>query len=442
MNKVTIAHLVIILLLGVITRFAFLDSVPGNLHPDSVDTIRIYLEHRFAGNFSLLSTNWNGSHIINQLMIAIPWEVMGMPYWAVQMGPALISIICLLAFYLLVKSWLNNAVIALLSTLLLMVDPWFLNFSRSGWENIANCLGVILLLYSFTPHSKKHGFQKILMVLVAMGSPYLYHPGKIIAFTALIALVVVSLKEKIALSKKFIQLLIIFILLSLSIMPMFFIDSVNQFGRITTVSIFSEIDVKEALLFNLKNNWLGFLTFQPEQWSIGINSRYVPLDSWIIHPVVVLLFMVGIIYTVWKRWWLVGVGLLLIVPVNVFSNNTPDAARTIHALPYIYLMSTLGAHSLYLLIKRFYTSKFCIKPVIRMVFLGSVVTGVLGLMSIQLLHYWNWITDPKTLVVREPAVYSHEYDRWLNDTFAQLKNTGRTLSIYEWRDAQTTTLSN
>ncbi len=442
MNKITILHLVIILLLGVLTRFAFLDSVPGNLHPDSVDTIRIYLEHRYSGNFSLLSTNWNGSHIINQLMIAIPWEVMGMPYWAVQMGPAVISLACLLAFYLLIKTWLDNELIALLSTLLLMVDPWFLNFSRSGWENIANSFGVIILLYSLTPHSKKHGLQKILLVLVTMLSPYLYHPGKIIAFTSLVALTVISLKEKIRISKKIIHLLVILILIGFSVMPMFFIDLGNQFGRINTVSIFSKVDFKEQLLFNLKNNWLGFLTFQPEQWSIGINSRYVPLDSWIVHPALVFLFMVGIIYSLWKRWWLVGVGILLVVPINVFSKNTPDAARTIHALPYIYLMGTFGAHSLYLVINKFCTFKFCINPVIKTVFLGTIVTGVFGLMSIQLLHYWIWITDPRTLAVREPAVYSYEYDRWLNDTFTQLHNAGRTLSVYEWRDAQSTTLSN
>ncbi len=159
MNKKTVLYLLVILITGIVTRFLFLDSVPANLHPDSVDTIRIYLEHRYQNNFSFFSTNWNGSHILNQLLIGVPWEIMGRPYWAVQFSPALISIVCSLLFFFLVRKLVSNQTIAFITTVLLLVDPWYMNFSRSGWENIFNCVGVIVLLYALMLPQKKANAQ-------------------------------------------------------------------------------------------------------------------------------------------------------------------------------------------------------------------------------------------------------------------------------------------
>ena len=441
MNKQTVL-LLFILTVGIITRFLFLNKVPGNLQPDSVDTIRIYLEHRYHHDFSFFSTNWNGSHIINQLLIAVPWEVMGKPYWAVQLGPAILSIIASLLFFLLVTKMVNNYPIALITSLLLLVDPWFLNFSRSGWENIANCIGVIVLFYSLLHTHSKPALRRWLLFLVAVISPYLYHPGKIIALIALSALIINSLKQNVVLTKKLRQICFVILSVGLGTLPLLFISSTNQFGRISTVSIFSNENPLLQLGLNTSNNWVGFLTFQPEQWYVGINSRYLPLDGWVIHPIIVVLFMLGTLYTLKKCWWLVLVGILLVFPINLLSSNTPDAARTIHALPFVYLMTANGLRLLRFGLKKIQLPQCCNTPITRVLFGGALYLGVFVLMIFQLTHYWNWITNPETLAVREPAIYAEEYDRWLRDTDKQLFTLGRTLSIYEWRDLQSPTPSN
>lgn len=436
MNKRTILHLLAILLFGTLTRFMYLDLVPANLQPDSVDTIRMYLEHRYRHDFSPISTNWNGSHIINQLMIAVPWELVGKPYWAVSLGPVLISIICLLAFYFLVTYWTKNPNIAFIFTLLLMVDPWFLNFSRSGWENIANCLGVILLLFSLQLPTKQYKLQFTLLFLVTVVSPYLYHPGKIIALVSFVVLLVLVLMKKIRLIQKVIHLFFTIVMIAMCLMPILLVDITNQWGRINTVSIFNTSNVTTAFLSNLHNNFLGFMTYQPAQWSIGLNSRYLPLDSWVLHPVIVLLFMFGTLYLLRKTWWLILIGILLIFPVNILSQNTPDAARTVHALPFIYFVSAFGLNFFNSFLDRINHCSQKKIQVIRLVKLGLVSLGVMMLIFLQLTHYHNWITHPLTLKTREPAIYFYEYDRWLNDAKKQIELTGKTLSIYEWIDVQ------
>ncbi len=438
MNKRTILYLLVILLFGVLTRFMFLVDVPANLHPDSVDTIRIYLEHRHRQDFSPLATNWNGSHMINQLMIAVPWELAGMPYWAVSLGPALISLVCLFAFYFLVSSWTKNPGLAFIFSLLLMVDPWFLNFSRSGWENIANCLGVIILLFSLQLSAKQYKLQYALLFLVTVVSPYLYHPGKIIALISLVVLVVLIVMKKIKLTQKIVYLFLTIFIVGIFLTPMLLVDSVTQLGRINTVSIFNSPNVATAVVSNLRNNFLGFMTYQPAQWSIGINSRYIPLDSWVLHPLIVISFMLGTLYLLKKKWWLMLVGSLLIFPVNILSQNTPDAARTVHALPFIYFVSAFGLNFFNLVVNHFL--RFCQRKlqIIKVAKIGFVSIGLIAMVYSQLAHYGKWISHPLTLKTREPAIYFYEYDQWLSDAKKQIELTGKTLSIYEWREMQST----
>lgn len=436
MNKRTMLYLLVILILGALTRFMYLDVVPANLQPDSVDTIRIYLEHRYRQDFSPLSTNWNGSHIINQLMIAVPWELAGEPFWAVSLGPALISIVSLIAFYFLVTCWTKNPSLAVILTLLLMVDPWFLNFSRSGWENIANCLGVILLLLSLQLPTKQSKLQYTLLFLVTVISPYLYHPGKIIALISFTVLIVLVVIKKIKLTQKVILLFFTIVVTGMCLIPIWLVDSATQWVRINTVSIFNTSNVTTAMISSLRNNFLGFMTFQPAQWSIGINSRYIPLDSWVLHPVIVLLFMFGTLYLLRKKWWLILIGILLIFPVNILSQNTPDAARTVHALPYIYFVSAFGLNLFNSLLDRLVRFSQKKLQIIKVVKLGSVSLGVMMLLFLQLTHYHNWISHPLTLKTREPAIYIYEYDQWLGDAKKQIELTGKTLSIYEWRELE------
>lgn len=438
MNKVTTFHLLLLACFGVITRFVFLDSVPANLQPDGVDSIRLYAEHRHRNDFAINSTQHNGSHIVNQMIVGIPWEIFGRQYWAVRLGSAVLSIVCTIIFYLMVRSWTHNAKIAFITSLLLLVNPWFLNFSRSGWDNITNCVTVTILLFAFSLPNSKQTTKWLLFLLVTCVSPYLYHSGKIVALVATFALFGTMMSNRFSHKKRLGLIVLTVSILMFCATPLLMISSETQLGRIGTVSIVSESDVWSALQENFVNNALGFLTFQPDQWYVGLNSRYLPLDGWVVHPVIVFLYWIGTLYSLRKRWWLVLVGVILIYPVNLFSRATPDAARTLHALPYIYLMVAFGLLGLlkfaHFISNRYHLSTLRGYELGTLVAKGALAIVVISLAVQQFLTYWIWITNPTTLRGREPAIYQYEYQQWLRDIDSQLDEMGRTLSIYEWKD--------
>jgi len=433
-NKLQYLALALLLVLGIFTRFHHASSVPGNLQPDSVDTIRSYLEHKSTGRTNFFSTNWNGAHIVNQWLIAVPWDVAGQSYGAAHLTASLASILIILLFYLVSVRISGSPMIAFIVSALFLVDPWFVNFSRSGWENILNCFGVLGLILSLF---MKSGMRKwLLLFFVALVSPYLYHPGKIISLVAFLLLLIDIGRFPSRMWEKLKILLVVVGVAIVSFTPLAVTSLSNQLGRISTVSIFSHPELATVWQEHLQRNWLGFLTFQAKEWHIGVNSRYVPLNDWVLHPFIVFLYMVGTIAALKRKPSLVIMGILLVYPVNLFSQNTPDAARTIHAFPYIYGIVLYGVVSIKQTVHSF--TKKLLYP-------GKIIYFVLGLtffaLSLaiscqQMTHYWLWINDARTLFTREPAIYNYEYDRWLTDIKLQIEQEGRSINIYEWKNSQ------
>lgn len=421
------------------TRFAFIDTVPNNLQPDSVDTIRHFLEKRTRGESSFFTTNWNGSHIINQWLIALPWYILGQPYWAVHLSSATMSLLIAVLFFIFLKEATKSTLVAFVGSLWLLVDPWFLNFSRSGWENIANCLMVVLLLYAQVREEGDFKKRAALLIIVSLISPYLYHPGKIISGLAVILLAISILRRDSLVWRTRLSYLFIFILIwFIWLLPFLSISAQHQLDRISAVSIFSQVDPWLSLVQNLKNNFLAFAFFQDSYWHVGINGRYLPLEGWVLYPPLIVFYWLGILSSLWKRRIFLFVGIVLIWPINILSLHTPDAARTLHALPFIYLMISLGLHLLISQISRF-INRLLVASDLRASALSlfnlTVLIFAIGLALHQFTTYWVWINQPRTLKSREPAIYRDDYEQWLREMRRQLKVSGRTLNINEW-DAQ------
>lgn len=422
-----------ILTVGVFTRFVGLAHVPANIQPDAIDTLRMYLEHRHNQDFSFFSTNWNGVHIFNQLFIAVPWEVAGESYWGVNLGPAVVSILCSLLLFALLRKTTKSTTIAFATAMLLLLDLWFLNFSRNGWENIANCLGVIALLYCALLPRQNNKIRLSVLFVTTIVSPYLYHPGKVIALAALAMLFSGLLKIHFEKKKKIQPLLLAGFCIGFCWLPLLLIPGRTQLGRIETVSVLNQPNSMETIKENLVQNIKGFLLFDAMDWSVGTNSRYLPLDGFVMHPILIFLFLVGVLYMLKKRWQIVVLGIFLLMPINVLSRNTPDAARSVHMVPFFYVMIASGMVVIRNGCRRLSTWKVARKFRFSLLLPRLFLVGVALFCIYQWQNYWQWIQRPDILQVRQPAVAVDEYDRWLRDTKKQIEETRHSLSLYEWR---------
>lgn len=181
--------LVLVLVIAAVGRFYQLATFPTNLLCDEVDNLRetwnIHV-HRFPPIFGL---DWKPQPALSQHMAAFFTRHLGLspgPYleralqaqqpeqllqiyedwrralsryddiFAVRFPSAMISLIALVPFYYLVRRAAPKET-ALTVTLWLSLNPWYLNFSRSAWENVHIVLATLMALLGMIRVCEKRG---------------------------------------------------------------------------------------------------------------------------------------------------------------------------------------------------------------------------------------------------------------------------------------------
>jgi hypothetical protein len=96
----------------------------------------------------------------------------------------------------------------------------------------------------------------------------------------------------------------------------------------------------------------------------------------------------------------------ILLPPQLLSVNTPDAARGVHSLPFFYFFIILGLDFFYIKINQSFFRK-----IKNFLFLFIF----LCIFFIDLKAYFTWITKETTLKARQPAIKIDQFDRWWNN---------------------------
>ncbi len=433
-NMLKVLSLIILAGITILVRAVKMGSIPGNLNPDEVDTLRTFIEFTYHQNPKITGYNWNGAPFLNAYLIGSFWLASGKTYAGIKIISIIFSTLTVLAFYLYSKNITKNNILRLLGSLLLATDPWFLNFSRSGWENIFNAFALMLILIGLEK-LKKNKPSLIPLLLLSIGSVlgfYFYHPGKF--FIPIIFIFIVFNFFKKTIKINLFHFLVFIIFTGILILPQLISATspngqLQPFGRIKNVSVLHYSDSKKELAKNVKKNVLGFLFFKKEDFNGGLNSRYVPLDSNIIYHLLVPFYLLGLIISLKKHKKLLAFYLLALLPIQIFSRDTPNAARAVHIVPAIYAFILIGINWITNKI-----SQFSNKPFILKFFLPLLISAFLG--SICLINtrkYFSWIQNEKTLRAREPAIWKEEYYEWLSATKKAVEGRGASFSVQKWK---------
>lgn len=430
-NKKELILVGILLIVTLFTRFYKINTVPMNIHPDGMDAARLYLlwNDDNRGDFWSRS-NWNGSHAINNYFLTIPWDLLGRPFWGMRVGPAITSILTILLFYYSIKLLTNNASVSFMSCLLLSADPWFLNFSRSSWENIANALVVTALVYAYALRNNKIFLSIIITAVSVIIAPYLYHPGKIIFVVGLMLLyyyLILIYREPI--KKKLLHIYFLTFSIIVAILPLAINSNTSNWGRIINVSVFSYEHPFQAIKQNIIRTSLALVLFRGDQWHVGINDRYLPTHGQVMFVPLVVMFWLGVLIATKKSPCLILMFVLLFFPINISSIGTPDAARSVHIVPLLYTFIAYGLVFVFVDIAKFVSKfKFGMISYKLLTFFSVLILTLNGYIK-----YWNWINLESTALVREPSIYLSEYQEWLSTTQDLVRTKGITQSIGEWR---------
>lgn len=401
-----------VILITVFCRVWLLDELPGNVTADEYDTLRTIVFLQESPSYLKTGFNWNGSSVISAHLIDLGWTLGGRTFASIKYSSIVLSTLSIIAFFITSYKVTRSYLIATTASIALAGQAAFLNFSRSGWENIFNALPAVVLGYYTYKLDKKLGLTTIdYLVLLATltSSIYFYHPGKILVLVFMVIWFLTYVSHRLWRETLDISLLVFCLLLaSVPFLVALYHHPVAGLDRIRAVNIFTQSNYTELIWQNIQNN-TGALFY----WTSN-GGRYAPIGQ-VFHFPLNLLLVMGMVFSSikYKKTFFFLVGSFLIV--QILSHQTPDVSRAVHLIPVFFFTALLGFE--YVLTHGI-SSSWARSVLIVICSLVFLATGYLDFG-----RYLSFINNPTTFNARKPGVKRADYNIWI-DTMRQSAQTG------------------
>lgn len=308
-------------------------------------------------------------------------SVFGLNVFAVRLPSAVFGIVTVLFVFFLVKELFKRNDIALVSSFLLAISPWHIQFSRVAFEtNIGlslNILGVLLFVKAL-----KRPWLLLLSGAVFALNLYAYQSEKVFTPLLVLALVLIYWKKLFALPKKTIISTVVVGLLVALPMVLFILSNRAALSRAMGVSVFAEHsqafsnNTKQLLYDKQTHNIIGeLLDNRRIYYAKEIVGNY--LSHWSLNWLFITGDIarhhapdMGLLY-LWELPFLcIGLGVLLFgkfdksakwtvfawfliapIPASV-TTGVPHAVRTLNFLPTFQIFVGFGLIAAYLFLAK------------------------------------------------------------------------------------------
>jgi len=359
-DKKELLIVVAILIVAAFFRFYQMDSIPPGLYPDEAMNGNDGIVAMESGDLKLFYANNNGREGLFINIQALFVKLLGNYAWVLRMVSGIFGILTVLGLYLLAKELFNRQV-GYLSSFLLAILFWHVNFSRIGFRAIMLPFVLVYGFY-FLWKGLKYGRLRYFIIAGIFGGLG-FHTYISYRVAPLIALLVFlnhwlyikkdfsDAKYEHARNQLFRGFVVFVGTASLIVLPLlwYFIANPESFFSRTSsnLSVFSQANpVRELGLSVIKT--LGMFNFYGDwNWRHNISG-----SSQLFWPIGVL-FAVGFIkefihwikrkhghfstvHTLLFAWFFV-----MLLP-GFLSTEAPHALRTIGVIPVAVIFSALG----------------------------------------------------------------------------------------------------
>jgi len=363
-NK-TMKHWVIIFLIlavAVFFRLYKIDSAPPGLYPDEAMNGNNAIQTLETGGFKVFYPENNGREGLFINLQALSLKIFGYHIWSLRVVSAIAGILTVLGLYLLV-SRLFNWQIAALSSYLLAIGFWHINFSRMGFRAIMAPLVLVWGMYFLWRGLSSGRLWNFGLSAALWGLGFYTY----IAFRAMPLVLILTLGAYWYAAKKdfghekyeFVRnqlirglalFLVVIILIGLPIGYYFWTHPADFFGRTGQLSVFAADNPLKQLaqntvqtlgMFNFAGdyNWRHNLSGQPMLlWPVGALFVFGFIRSWI------KLFKTkkthghfSTVHVMLLSWFFVG-----LLPVIFSNEGIPHALRAIIVIPGVFIWAGEG----------------------------------------------------------------------------------------------------
>ncbi|MDP3988181.1 MAG: glycosyltransferase family 39 protein [Candidatus Levybacteria bacterium] len=408
MNKLV---LFLIIFLAFFLRFWHLSSTPTSLSHDEVAigynawSILQTGKDEYGISYPILFRSFDDYKLPGYIYsTAISEKIFGLNEFAVRFPSAVLGVLTVIATYLLVRVFFlsrgitqngtrNNAeMMALLSSFLLAINPWHINFSRAAFETNGSLFFLILGVYLLFLGIRKPWFF-ILSSISFIISIYFYYTVRIL-IPVVITAFIFSYRWELLKVKKYLALsLLLGIFLLIPLLSQMFS---NGLSRVNQVSIFEDKSLtnpySQAILRNsdsllakvFYNRRLAYLqefsdnyfkNFAPDFFFVNGTGSMGLLYLW---EAPFFFFGIYQIIKLKKKWkWVILAWFFGVPIVGGLTTGQPNALRTLPNVITAELFTAFGLFSVVNLLKKKYVPYFLL-----------VMIGVIGFFFIRFMFLY------------------------------------------------------
>lgn len=456
-RKVEWLLLALVVFAALVMRLYMLDSFPDTLVADEADNaqaaVRILYDFTPANGF--FGLDWTQQPAFSVYKGAAFIRLFGFNITAIRLPSALISTLALIPFYFLLRRQLLP-IPSLLATILLATSVWYLNFSRSGWNNIDICFYMLMTMLflvrgieavlSETPSRRYKAVQFALAGFFCALGLYGYPGGRAIILGIATSLPVVLWFHRKQWKTLLFGYVLLFFVTIVTFAPQgaYILSTWGGFNQRTgVVLIFNnaayQADPLGTMLRQLERNILGFWVER-----IVNTPQYTPVNEPQLDRLAGMLTLLGMVltfilsrfrrrYETWL-WWLMllsGWGLMQLLTVA-----TPNSARGIGYLPALMFFAGVSldtiTRSLTSLLARI-SAKISWAGSLKPLVPAFLTVAILWAGYANIVHYVEWQNKPHSRVERHLYITTQEFPEW-SATIESLAMQEKSMNVGTWRE--------
>lgn len=345
--------------------------------------------------------------------------VFGLNVFAVRLPSAIFGILSVLAVFYLVREIFENYkykdYLSLLSSFLIAISPWSIQFSRVGFEsNVGTVLNIFAALF-FLKGLKKPWLLSFSAIFAGLAI-YTYQSEKV--FTPLLILILALLyrKKLFSLNKKYVTSAIVIGIIVVMPMVLYLFKDQTSLARVKKTSIFTsqtdilKMDIQKLARDEASNDRLGtvldnrrivyaktviegYLSHFDLNWLFlkGDNERHHAPNMGLLYLFELPFLFLGIYMLIFsdfdKKAKLLLFLWILIAPLPAsITTGVPHAVRTLNFLPTYQIIVALGILSAFIFINKYRKLKYLLYILFAGVFLLNF-TYYLDQYFVQLNYY-------------------------------------------------------
>lgn len=449
LSRLDLLALGLVVAIALVLRLVNLGSFPDSFNPDEADNFQdamsnLYGEPRANGFFGF---DWKPQPAYSIYMLSAFIKLLGPSVTAMRLPSALLSVLALVPFFLLLRRRFST-VASGLATLLLGTNLWYLNFSRSAWENVHVALymlsAMLFLMLALDrigapiPGRRTWLYFALSGVFCALGL-YGYFGGR-----AIVLAVAAYFPVALWFYRRRWRAVVLGFLLTGAMSTLLFLPELLYIlanweffnTRSSVVVIFGApefaADPFGVLWGQISRNAAGTLL-----GGISIPrylGRYTPLGEPLLDPATGSLVLVGIVLSIfWTRmrrrpenllWWI----MLLVswILTEVLTRDTPDAARGVGWLPTLFYFTAASFEIAVLMIRG-------LPPAGQRIAVGLVAGCVLLISAWNVNRYVAWQADPNTRALRHPYIETALFAGFASEVQSRLEKNRSRVTWDEWQ---------